>query len=81
MRIDAIATGGNPYRCLNAVRIEVFSAILRLFLYKITDCVRMDLSSVRNQRSTRTVCRPRNIDRRSSIAALRAARQPRFVQG
>jgi len=34
---------------------------LGLFLYEIADCAWMGSSSVRNQRSARTVFRPRNI--------------------
>jgi len=34
---------------------------LGLLLYKIVDCVRTGLSSVRNRRSARTVFRPRKI--------------------
>jgi hypothetical protein len=45
---------------------------LGLFLYKIADCARMALSSVRNRRSARTVFRPRRFSKN-----LRAARANR----
>jgi hypothetical protein len=51
------------------------------FLYKIGDCARMALSSVRKRRSARTGFRPRDLVMKAARRLARCARQPRLLHG
>jgi hypothetical protein len=62
------AARANRVFCTDEKRIRTENAVMNKskgglgwFLYKIVDCTRMRFSSACNQRSARTVFRPRNI--------------------
>jgi len=65
-RADLRAARANRGFCTDEKRIGTETTVMVrnkdrvLVLYKIADCARMRLLSVRNRRSARTVSRPRN---------------------